>query len=41
LKAKYVADLPDLRDKEDVVVMDFAIAERRIIVTCPPSLVQG
>jgi predicted nuclease of predicted toxin-antitoxin system len=33
LKAKYVSDLPDLRNKEDVVVMDFAKAERRIVVT--------
>ena len=33
LKAKYVCDLPDLKNKEDVVVMDFAIAERRIVVT--------
>lgn len=33
LKAKYVCDLPDLKDKEDRVIMDFAIAERRIVVT--------
>lgn len=33
LKAKYVRDLPDLRDKEDALVMNVAIAERRIIVT--------
>jgi predicted nuclease of predicted toxin-antitoxin system len=33
LKAKYVCDLPDLKDKEDADVMDFAISERRIVVT--------
>ena len=33
LKAKYVCDLPDLKDKADTIVMDFAIAERRIVIT--------
>jgi predicted nuclease of predicted toxin-antitoxin system len=33
LRAKYVADLPDLKNKADTVVMDFAIGERRIVVT--------
>jgi predicted nuclease of predicted toxin-antitoxin system len=33
LKAKYVADLPDLKDKEDALVMNVAIADRRIVVT--------
>ena len=33
LKAKYVCDLPELKDKQDSVVMEYAIAERRIVVT--------
>lgn len=33
LRAIYVCDLPDLKDKEDTAVMAFAIAERRIVVT--------
>jgi predicted nuclease of predicted toxin-antitoxin system len=33
LKATYVRDFPDLKDKEDALVMNVAISERRIIVT--------
>ena len=33
LKAKYVCDLPELKDKDDSAVMDFAVSERRIVVT--------
>ena len=33
LKAKYVCDIPELKDKPDTTVMAFAISERRIVVT--------
>ena len=33
LRVKCVWDVPELKDKEDSAVMDFAIAERRIVVT--------
>src|SRR5690348_16976488 len=33
LKAKYVRDLPHLKDKEDALVMNVAISERRIVLT--------